>query len=264
MARRIDEEVLRVLSAAACEGPRLRLTGQLDRALYVATNTVLEALGGKWDRQAKAHVFAEDAEGRIEGALLTGTYARPDDFGFFPTPPALVARLLELAEIAPGMRVLEPSAGHGAIADAIYDLTGERPRLVELLPANCDVLRAKGYGDVLGAGDFLGVPADAWLPFDRIVMNPPFARQQDLAHVRHAWELLAPGGRLVAIMALGFTFRQDRNSASFRTRVCCYGRWERNAPDAFRSSGTDVQTVTVVLDKPADQPTGRRDAERAA
>lgn len=39
--------------------------------------------------------------------------------GFFPTPFPVAERLLDLAAVAPGMSVLEPSAGTGTLADAI-------------------------------------------------------------------------------------------------------------------------------------------------
>ena len=53
----ISNEVLAVLSNAAMDGKNLKLTGQLDRALYVATNKVLELAGGKWNRKAQGHIF---------------------------------------------------------------------------------------------------------------------------------------------------------------------------------------------------------------
>lgn len=246
MGQRIAEPVLRVLSASVCDGPLLRLPPQLDRALYLDTNKVLQALGGKWDRRQQGHLFAEDAKDRVEGALLTGSYERPADFGFFPTPPQLVARLVELADVRPGMRVLEPSAGHGAIADVLYDRTGERPTVVELVPACRAILEAKGYA--VAHDDFLTFwPAER---FDRIVANPPFGKQADIAHVWRMWELLAPSGRLVSVMAAGVTFREDRKSQELRALIERYGRWERNPEDAFKAAGTSVSTVTVVLDRP--------------
>ena len=114
---RIDDEVLAVLSAAQTEGCNVFLTGQLDRKLYDRTNKVLEAAGGKWNRKARAHVFAADAFDRIDQIILSGSVEAPkDEFNFFPSPPAVVVRLMELADIEPGMVMLEPSAGRGAIA----------------------------------------------------------------------------------------------------------------------------------------------------
>ena len=45
--------------------------------------------------------------------------------------------------------------------------------------------------------------------YDFVVMNPPFANSQDIAHVLAAWKLVAKGGTLVAIMGEGAFFRQD-------------------------------------------------------
>ena len=100
---RIDDEVLAVLSAAQTEGCNVFLTGQLDRKLYDRTNKVLEAAGGKWNRKARAHVFAADAFDRMDQIILSGSVEVPkDEFNFFPSPPAVVARLIELADIEPG------------------------------------------------------------------------------------------------------------------------------------------------------------------
>jgi phospholipid N-methyltransferase len=41
--------------------------------------------------------------------------------GFFPTPRPVISRMLELAEIKDGDRVLEPSAGKGDILDMIRE-----------------------------------------------------------------------------------------------------------------------------------------------
>ena len=61
----------------------------------------------------------------------------------------------------------------------------------------------------LVAADFLTFVPEAEQRYDRIVMNPPFSRQRDIARVMHAWECLAPGGHVVAAMAAGASFRKD-------------------------------------------------------
>ena len=45
--------------------------------------------------------------------------------------------------------------------------------------------------------------------FDAVVMNPPFANNLDIQHIRAAWQHVRPGGRLVAICSEGPFFRQD-------------------------------------------------------
>lgn len=225
---------------------------QLEPKLYKDVNKALEAMGGKWNRKAKGHTFSDPHEtvaAKFDEMLERGVYAPPSKNGYFPTPPALVGRLIELANIKPCHRCLEPSAGQGAIADRLREIAGtEYVDVVEMLPANCEVLTGKGYRFV-EPGDFLKNPPVRI--YDRVVLNPPFERQQDIDHVTHAFKFLKNGGRLVSVMAAGVTFRQDKKAQAFRDLIASVdGIVETNPAGSFHESGTDVSTVTVVLDKP--------------
>lgn len=244
----ITNDVLEVLSRAEVNGNALTLTGQLDRALYVNVNKVLEAAGGRWDRKAKAHLFDCDAEQRMDEIILSGEVEIPkDDFGYFPSPPAVVKRLLELAGIEDGMFVLEPSAGSGAIAFACAK-AGAIVDCCELMEKNFLVLAGHKYKelqDVLKI-DFLEVKPHPI--YDRVVMNPPFAKRADIHHVRHAHKFLKPGGLLVSVMSAGVQFRGDRLASEFREFVAERGGSIEALPDgAFKASGTMVNTVVVVI-----------------
>jgi hypothetical protein len=60
-----------------------------------------------------------------------------------------------------------------------------------------------------------------------------------------------PGGRLVAIMSPGWTFRTNRKSVEFKAFVDEFNSdIIFNEAGAFKESGTMIRTVTVVLDKP--------------
>lgn len=243
---RIDPEVLAVLSAATTEGYNVTLTGQLDRKLYDRTNKVLEAAGGKWNRKARAHVFAADASDRMDQIILSGTVEVPkDEFNFFPSPPVVVDRLMELADIGPGMTVLEPSAGQGAIAFACHE-HGAIVDCVELMRANVDTLLGDKRCRAVSNSDFLTMqPAQV---YDRVVMNPPFMKQADIKHVVHALQFLKPGGLLVAVMAAGVTFRTDARTRDFLGLVEDHGGHIEPLPEnSFKSSGTGVNTVIAVI-----------------
>ncbi|UQY45033.1 methyltransferase [Mixta hanseatica] len=247
---RVDKEVLNVLSACQCEGNNLILTGQLDRNLYTRTNKVIEAAGGKWNRKAKAHVFDIDASDRIEQIILTGDVVVPkDDFEFFPTPPEVVRHVIHLADIRDGMRVLEPSAGQGAIAKAAHSAAADvMIDMYELMPANNDALHAlnlrlSGIGKPV---DFLTVEPTP--VYDRVVMNPPFSRQADIKHVNHALKFLKQDGLLVSVMASSVTFRSNKLTTDFRQLIEDRGGNIQELPEgAFKSSGTMVNTVIVTI-----------------
>lgn len=243
---RVDEDVLVVLSRAETNGPALKLVGQLDRKMYERTNRVLEAAGGKWTKGAKAHLFEGDAADRLEEILLTGEVeVSKDEFNFFPTPPAVVARLMELAGVQEGMRVLEPSAGQGAIADACAK-AGAVVDCYDLMEANYAALTGNARLASVRHADFLTQAPEA--SYDRIVMNPPFLRQSDIKHVLHALRFLKPGGLLVSVMAGSVSFRDNKLTQDFRNLVHKRRGSIKALPDgAFKASGTMVRSVIATI-----------------
>lgn len=186
---------------------------------------------------------------------MTMTPAR--HFGFFPTPQKVVDRLIEEARLyrREGERrlvVLEPSAGTGRIALAL-DPKDTRLRCVEIQPELAQALRMKlelqGRAGVVRTADFLQMQVQPDLA-DRVIMNPPFDRQRDIDHVRHAWEFLKPGGRLVAVMSAGVEFRENKKAITFRKWVDTHGGkfWDLPA-GSFEESGTNVNTCILVMEK---------------
>lgn len=166
--------------------------------------------------------------------------------GYFPTPPAVVARMIEAARLEPGLDVLEPSAGSGAIADAVKaECPDVRLHLFEIWGTLREILEGKGY--TLAGHDFLDeMPEHA---VDRVLMNPPFEGMADIDHVRAAHSYLRSGGRLVAIMSPGPFFRQDRKAQDFRAWLDSLGGEYEKLPDgSFQESGTGVGSYLVTID----------------
>lgn len=240
---KISTDILAAISVATTSGPQLTLTGQLDRKLYQGVAKAIEAAGGKWNRKAGAHVFDGDAAEAIESLLLTGeiTHAR-DDFDFFPTPAAVVDRLVRLADVPAGAMLLEPSAGRGAILAAFKGAAVLHA--IELLDDNVRHLKSLGWVDSVTQGDFLKTAPTPI--YDRIVMNPPFSKRADIHHVNHAAKFLKPGGRLVSVMSASVVFRSDRLATDFRAMVEANGGGIEPLPaGSFLTSGTGVNTCTV-------------------
>lgn len=256
---KLTEEVLQALSSAVVTDYQVQLVGQLDRKLYLKVNDALTALGGKWNRRAKAHLFDEDPEARIDEAILSGSVDRGQDFGCFFTPPELAARVVEEAQLFSRATVLEPSAGDGALVKAMfYERQDLFIHCLELLPRNVEKLKkleealCRKFNTSISITridevDFLRHPKEA-CAFDRVVMNPPFSRQQDILHVVGAYSFLKPEGRLVSIMAAGVLFRQDKLATSFRKFIEDHdGTIEKLPSGSFKASGTNVETVLVTI-----------------
>jgi predicted RNA methylase len=175
--------------------------------------------------------------------------------GYFPTPAAVVDQMISEAGLTPGMTVLEPSAGLGAIA-SVAAAAGAVVDCVELNGQMAGRLRGEPFARMVVCTDFLEYgprdnPAGAEY-YDRVLMNPPFAGQADIAHVTHALGFVKPGGRLVAVMSAGAQSRENKTAEGFRKLVADCGGWIERLPDeSFAVSGTSVSTVLAVIPAPA-------------
>lgn len=154
----------------------------------------------------------------------------------FYTPPSVVEMVHKLAEIEPGMKVLEPSVGDGALIKGLVGI---------------DLVRYDINPDVEAdiTGDFLEMPIDC--VFDRIIMNPPFTKSQDALHIIHAFKFLKKEGVLVSVLSAKSV--ETMNTAprrNLRGLIKKYGELTVLPDDAFVASGTGlVKTYLLRLRK---------------
>jgi predicted RNA methylase len=249
MPQQVPQSVLAVLSDCTTDGALLFLPRQLPRPDYLAVDKVLKLAGGKWDRRAGAHIFGGDAAELIDAIILTGTIVdRKQEFGEFFTSRDLAQIVVMAGKVRPGMRVLEPSAGQGAIALAAKD-AGAEVLAIEIQERNCAVLREKGFQFACATSDFLTInPKAPGMQFDAVLMNPPFAKRADVAHVLHALQFVKPGGILVAIMSAGIQFRREATTRALRQIIDDQdGEIRALPPDSFKTAGTGVNTCLVTI-----------------
>jgi hypothetical protein len=246
--RAVPEDVLEVLKSCTVTSNVVRIQGQLDRPIYEAVNRILEGIGGKWNRKAKGHTFElGDAEDLLDGVIRTGDVRDiRKELQFFPTPVDVADRMVRWASICASHSVLEPSAGRGDLAKRIRQVT-ENVTVLELHEPFRNELRASGLFTVLDEADFLQHAAS----YDRIIMNPPFSKLQDQAHIRHAYNLLRSGGLVVAVSTPGWQYRQDAKSRAFKAWTEETGAEVEEMPEgSFSASGTNVRTLLLRIRKP--------------
>ena len=168
----------------------------------------------------------------------------------FPTPYALATRMVELAHLDIGARVLEPSAGTGAILQAlpgVMPFAGQRQTACEVVAVEVNQALASGLvqsglAQTVKCADFLQCDASLGR-FDAVLMNPPFVNAEDVKHIMHALTMLKQGGRLVAICANG-----PRQQAALGPLVSAHGgTWEALPADTFQESGTSVHAALITL-----------------
>jgi len=240
-----------VFDACRIEGNNVYLPQQLDRALYQQVNKALVGIGGKWNRSAKAHVFPTDPS-ELLGRVQNGEKINlKKEFQFFETPDEIADWLVELADILPWSTVLEPSAGQGAIIDAIHRRHGNREIFaIELMGTNTEILKEKyQHKDVVikREFDFLEWSGSK---FDRIIANPPFTKNQDIDHIQHMYDRLENNGRLVSVASEHWEISNNQKESDFRYWLQSVGAHIMDIErGSFKSSGTLVGAKVIVIDK---------------
>jgi len=249
--KNIEQDVLKILTNSKIEDNVLYLPPErLERKLYEKVNMVLSQIGGKWNRKKGGHVFEDDPADAIDEILLTGQVLdKKKEFQFFPTPKKIAEEICEMAEIDKKCDCLEPSAGTGNIAEVIWSYSPKSLTVIELDETNARYLKDK-YSLCIMGQDFL--TWDVKKRFDRIVMNPPFSKKQDIKHILKAWELLKPKGILVSILSPSPFYCNDKLSLEFmeflnknKAEIKDFDEGE------FKESGTAIRTKCIKVVKNA-------------
>lgn len=210
----------------------------------------------------------------VRATLQAGVTAVSVD-QLFASPPPVAQRVINALSIRSGERVLEPSAGTGALLRAMgASLSEAHVVAVEISEPLAEQLR-RTYAprvEVICA-DFLNCRpnGDDWREglciiglFQKIAMNPPFQGMRDVAHVTHALRFLPPGeGRITAVMVNdGQSFRPELTGeaghgrradkvAELRALVEAEGRSmtvEELPECSFQPQGTGVRTALVTIE----------------
>ncbi|MFI7608483.1 class I SAM-dependent methyltransferase [Micromonospora sp. NPDC049366] len=255
-----------ILASAVINGTEVTVTGeQHSREDWVPVATAFQALGGVYTKRIKGYTFETDPTEAIKRAVKTGRAVPVSQSeGYVPTPGDVAEEVCsypytDLERLPAGSVVLEPSAGGGQLVRAILEVN-PGVRVVALEPNKA---RAALIGDHDGRVTVFNctleeyaatarhpIGAGSGIRFNAVVMNPPFAVPGNatlwIDHVMLAWELLRPGGRLVAIVPSALKYRHGKKFDAIRALMQQCGGSEALRPDAFPS----VQARALHLGKP--------------
>ena len=251
---KIPDDVADVLRNSTVEGDRLYLPNQLDRDLYLRTNKILTAIGGKWHKGAKAHLFARPVADVLVDALGAGKVANEKNIRqAFYTPPEYAAQLVQELNLSvfDNPRILEPSCGHGNLLQALKDsgVHSDTIHAYEIDPTAAEAARKQFPHVSVYEKDFLSVPSASFY-YDVILMNPPFTKGQYLTHLEHALTFLAEGRvSLAAIMPSSLMGESKKDQEMMNLLNANYMEVITRAlpRGAFKESGTMVETCMLVV-----------------
>jgi len=165
-------------------------------------------------------------------------------FNLFQTPPDIADRMADIltASTAADAVILEPSAGLGRLYTALRKAEHAGPVvLAEQSPDCCRELYALTENDnaaTLKQGDFLGM---SFPVVDGVIMNPPFKMGRDIKHIKHAFEMLKPGGVLVSLCYNGV--KQNKQLKHMADT------WEVLPAGSFKKEGTRAEIVLLTIKK---------------
>jgi predicted RNA methylase len=122
------------------------------------------------------------------------------DTNFFETPQPIADRMAYLIDdVGRNARILEPSAGRGALIKAVQRAVQYSIKPVEFCETQIEFHPSLSeLGAACAARDF-----EQFNPgplYDAIIMNPPYRNRAAEKHVDHAWDCLKPGGKIVALV----------------------------------------------------------------
>ena len=191
--------------------------------------------------KSNTFVFSGDAQPFIDRLMGGQSVNIKKEYQFFPTPPNVAHMIINKINWSDGLKVGEFSAGQGGLLDFLPKEYNLSITAVELMSENVSVLKSKGYNAI--CGDFL---LKHYGNVDVVILNPPFAKNQDIDHFMHAWNHLNDGGQIACITSPHWTFASDKKSKVFRDFLNEIGaEWEEINPGEFKSSGTNIKTFLI-------------------
>jgi len=241
-----------ILKQCTVEGNNVKLPDvQLDRDLYLDVKKSLELIGGKWTGgKTQAFVFEQDPAELLQQLANGEQRNLKKEFQFFATPKevALLMASKLAADIKPGIKILEPSAGDGALIKAVQGFVSFPVEFdcYELMDLNRTKLQ-KIKGATLLGNDFLK-QCRVENYYDVIIANPPFSYNQDILHFAKMYEALKPGGAMCCLTSNSWTFGSKAMQIAFKSWLHILAAEITEIPAGeFKSSGTavGVQMITV-------------------
>lgn len=211
-----------------------------------------QGLGGKAQDQAEfIGTDLDRAKSYFYGRMKkTSRTKAAEGVDYFATPEPIGMVMSSWLLATPGMDLLEPSAGHGAIARFFPDTTNNR--FIEPSTILADELRIKVESGKVLVQTFEDLN-EAANRFHGIAMNPPFGQggKTAIEHLAKAARHLRNGGRIVALIPEGPAADKRFNDfMASPAAAALHLRASYGLPTVtFERAGTAVKTRLVILDK---------------
>jgi len=153
-------------------------------------------------------------------------------YNFFETPEVIANTMAELLDsLGRGARILEPSAGIGALLNSLKRVDITNSYVLDF----CEI--QKEFLPYLSGYNHVGEDFMEYTPgrvYEAILMNPPYKSKLAEAHTDHAWECLKPGGVLVTLVGgTGAKYIRDEYSGHIFDEIKYVNGFSETSVDTF-------------------------------
>ncbi len=173
------------------------------------------------------------------------------------TPIWLAAKMVDLLSYEssllmnayfPRLKLLEPSAGEGALIDMAANHIAQKLEItsVELNKDKCELLKNNGFNPI--HGDFLTTEFDT--KFNLIIAAPPFKNNVDVHHIEKMYSLLEKQGVIVSLTTPYWVINNEEHQVKFREFLKDKkAKFEMLPDNTFTEKGKTVPTMILTLIK---------------
>lgn len=135
------------------------------------------------------------------------------------------------------MRILEPSAGQGHIAEAFQKhMPNLQIDVVELRDVLQRSLQNRGFN--LVHDDIMSYSPGP--VYDRVVMNPPYGKGRSVIHTLQCFQMLKPGGKLISVIP-----RSDFNPHKDAINPVTGKSYSQQLLTKMREPGVEARTIQL-------------------
>jgi hypothetical protein len=216
-------------------------------------DSILRGAGGSWNGEVDGYQFRTEALPVLKRVLKGTPRPAGNRLATFETPEALADRMRDLAAVTTFDRVLEPSAGRGRLIANLplrqqitaIEIDPSRAAHLAMMPhcrEGAMSVSQTNFLDHVGKGSgYFGTF------FNAILMTPPRRLNEDLRHVMAAWDCLAPGGTLVAVISPGWEHPANETELLLFRRwfATVHARHEELSEDTFTESAPPLRSRLV-------------------
>lgn len=218
---------------------------QFTKKSYLEAKKWIEETGGQWNTSKQGFTWEIDAN-RVVGILMQGRRCNlKQEYQFFATPDKIAdIAVSKFSSLSEDMTILEPSAGTGALVNAVRRrCPNAQVDCYELMPENVQILQHVEGAHIIG--DDFNKCEGKW---QRIIANPPFSGNKDIDHVYMMYDHLQMDGELSVIVSQHWKFANDNKCQYFRKWLEDNGATVEDIEQGeFKESGTNVATSLIHL-----------------